>query len=111
MKHYRYDVLGADFDCHIKAHPQDQMRLLGFNVIKSESFPIGDCWFFRVKHEIHELPDYLRELPDNFKFSDEIQPSAAKKEPPLYKSDGTLTDYGRYELEHGRLSVLAHRDV
>ena len=107
MKHYRYDVLGADFDYHIKAHPQDQMELLGFDVVKSEPFPIGDFWFFRVKHKIHELPDYLHELPDDFKFPDEIQPITTRKEPPMYKLDGTLTDYGRYELERCRSSVIA----
>ena len=71
MKHYRYDVLTADIDCHIQKHPQEQMVLLGAKVLKSEPVPIADCWWFRVEDEISPLPEYLSELNDSFKFSNE----------------------------------------
>lgn len=71
MKNYKYDLIGADIDCGIKEHPQVQMKKLGVKVIKSEPVPIADCWWFRTETEINPLPKYLREMSDNFKFSDE----------------------------------------
>ena len=71
MKHYRYDIIGADLDAGIKEHPQSQMKNLGFKLIKSEPVPIADCWWFRVENEIENIPSYLTLMPDDFKFSGE----------------------------------------
>ena len=70
MKHYRYSVIGADMD-GVTEHPQEQMRNLGAKVIKSEPVMIADCWWFRTENEINPLPNYLYEMDDDFKFSDE----------------------------------------
>lgn len=70
MKNYRYDVICADVDYHIKDHPVTQMCKLGFNIVKGEPVPIGDCWWFRVNNDINIIPEYLTILPDDFKFSD-----------------------------------------
>ena len=70
MKNYRYDIDGA-FEAGVHVHPQLQMKNLGYEVIKSEPVSIADCWWFRVNNEIEETPDYLYEIGDDFKFSDE----------------------------------------
>ena len=70
MKHYRYDLIGAYYDS-VREHPQVQMKKLGYEVIKSEPVPIADCWWFRVKNEIKDIPSYLYEMKHEFKFSDE----------------------------------------
>ena len=72
IKNYRYDLICADLEYHVDKHPQVQMKELGFNVIRSEPVPIADCWWFRVDNEIPIPPKYLRELPDTFRFSDEM---------------------------------------
>lgn len=69
MKHYRYDLISAYLD-GVKEHPQAVMEKLG-KIIKCESCPIADCWVFRMEKEIYQLPNYLRELDDDFKFTDE----------------------------------------
>lgn len=71
MKNLRYDVIGADIDYGVKLHPQNDMMRLGYNVIKSEPVPIGDCWWFRVENDIENRPGYLHDLKDDFLFSDE----------------------------------------
>lgn len=71
MKNYRYDLIGAHLDYGIKEHPQIQMKKLGYEVVKSEPVPIGDCWWFRVDNEIKNTPKYLYPMRDDFKFSDE----------------------------------------
>lgn len=71
MKNYKYDLVGAILDYGIEEHPQVQMKKLGAKIIKSEPVPIADCWWFRIENEINPLPKYLREMSDNFKFSDE----------------------------------------
>lgn len=104
MKHYRYDIIGAYLDYHIQERPQEQMKNLGLKVIKSEPFPIGDCWWFRTENELSNLPGYLSKMPDDFKFSDEYHEQKETEHdsqtevmlPPIYKADGTLTDYGRF---------------
>ncbi len=68
IKHYRYCLITADWDCGVREHPQKQMSNLGFHVIDSEPFPIGDCWIFRVDNDIPEVPKYLTEIGD-FKFT------------------------------------------
>lgn len=93
--------MGAEIDYGISEHPQAQMRKLGFHVIKSEPFPIGDCWWFRVDNDIENVPEYLHEMRGDFKFSDEYSASNEEqvpKRPPLYNPDGSLTDYGKYEF-------------
>lgn len=84
------------------------MKKLGFKVIKSEPFPIGDCWWFRTKNELSDLPGYLSKMSDDFKFSDEYyerkkterdSPTEVRT-PPTRKPDGTLTDYGRFLSDH-----------
>lgn len=72
IKNYRYDLIGAVLDYHINAHPQEQMKKLGFHVVKCEPFPIGDCWWFRVGNIVSDVPGYLHEMKDTFKFSDEL---------------------------------------
>lgn len=71
MKNYRYDMIGAHIYNGITEHPQVQMKKLGYKVIKSEPVPIADCWWFRVENEIKNTPEYLNEMSDDFKFSDE----------------------------------------
>lgn len=70
MKNYRYDLIDAYYS-GIKEHPQEQMKKLGYEIIKSEPVPIGDCWWFRVKDKIKKTPRYLDLMRDDFKFSDE----------------------------------------
>ena len=70
MKNYRYDVIGA-YMKGIKDHPQEQMKKLGYEVIKSEPVIIADCWWFRVKNKFRIKPSYLRDMGKDFKFSDE----------------------------------------
>lgn len=67
---YRYDVISA---CHqgISNHPKRQMKILGYEVVKSEPCPIADCWFFRTTNEIENPPDYITKLDDDFKFAEE----------------------------------------
>lgn len=97
MYHYVYWMLTADLDCGISKHPQDQMRELGFDVVKCEPVTIADCWWFRTTNKIAHLPPYLKRLKDDFKFSDETDNNSnVHKYPPVYKSDGSLTDYGKY---------------
>lgn len=108
MKHYRYDMIGADLDYHIQEHPQAQMNKLGLKVIKSEPVPIGDCWWFRTENSLSDLPGYLSEMSDDFKFSDEYHEqkkverdhSTEVRTPPTHNPDGTLTDYGRFLSDH-----------
>lgn len=69
MKNYRYDLISAYLD-GVKKHPQAVMEKLG-KIIKCESCLIADCWVFRMEKEIYSLPNYLRELDDDFKFTDE----------------------------------------
>lgn len=71
MTNFRYDMIGASLS-GVNKHPQQDMKDLGFNVIKSECFSVGDCWWFRVDNEndISVIPNYL-DRRDVFKFSDE----------------------------------------
>lgn len=101
MNHYVYWMLTADLECGINKHPQDQMKELGFNVVKCEPVSIADCWWFRTTNEITPLPPYIKRMKDDFKFSDEIDRSTdnkaeIKRYPPIYKPDGSYTDYGKF---------------
>ena len=102
MKYYNYyySVIDADLSYHITTHPTQQMRNLGFHVVKSEPFIIGDCWWFRTDNQVDNLPAYIKRLADDFRFSDEQESEEPRprREPPIYSSDGTLTDYGKYKL-------------
>lgn len=71
MKHYRYDVIGACLEARVKEHPLDNMKNLGYKVIKAEPVMIMDCWWFRVENEIDDIPSYLYPMRDDFKFPDE----------------------------------------
>ena len=95
-------MIGADLIYGVKSHPQDVMDRLGAKVVKCEAYPIGDCWVFRIENELPVVPGYLHEMPDSFKFSDEKSEQSWPKDPPMYKPDGTLTDYGVY-CETGQL--------
>ena len=64
-------MIGAFLDYNIQMHPQKDMRRLGFKLLKSEPVSIADCWWFRVENDVEDVPGYLEELPDDFKFSDE----------------------------------------
>lgn len=70
MLNYRYDLIQA-YEEGVRLHPQDQMKKLGYKIIKSEPVPIGDCWWFRVKNRFGIKPKYLSKMGKNFKFSDE----------------------------------------
>lgn len=100
MKNYRYDLISASVDYSIDVHPQVDMKRLGFKVVKSEPVPIADCWWFRAENIPDNLPGYLHEMSDDFRFSDEYddntEESLSPRKPPEYTQDGSLTDYGRY---------------
>lgn len=68
MKNYRYSLRGAVL-IGVDKHPQMQMKILGYEVVKSEPCPIADCWFFRTTNEIENQPDYITKLDDDFKFA------------------------------------------
>lgn len=70
MKNYRYDIWTA-YEHGIKHHPQVQMNVLGYKVLKAEPVPIADCWWFRVENKIKNTPNYLYPMRDDFRFSDE----------------------------------------
>ena len=71
MKNYKYDMICATYHNDVINHPQTQMKALGFDVIKHESVLSEDCWLFRVSNNIDNVPSYLRQLEDDFRFSDE----------------------------------------
>lgn len=69
-KCFRYDVLDAGIGYHIKKHPQEDMRSLGFVLLNSEPCSIADCWFFEVDDEDSnypkQIPGYLKEIDSNY---------------------------------------------
>lgn len=65
MVDVRYDVLGAMFS-NVVLHPQDDMKQLGFTVVRSEPVPIADCWIFRVEDYDFPIPDYIKEIYGTF---------------------------------------------
>lgn len=69
MKNYRYDLISTYLD-GVKEHPQAVMEKFG-KIIKCEYCPIADCLVFRMEKEINPLPNFLSELDDDFKFTDE----------------------------------------
>ena len=71
IENYRFDMIGASLDYGVKEHPQKVMKDLGYNVVKCEPVPIGDCWWFRVSNHIDPVPPYLHRMKDDFKFSGE----------------------------------------
>lgn len=68
MKHYRYDVLTADIDFGVKLHPQKDMARLGFKVVDSVPVSVAATWIFRVENEIDNMPPYLVDIGDDYKF-------------------------------------------
>lgn len=58
MIELRFDLITA-YNCEVKEHPQKVMKELGYDLIKSEPVPIGDCWIFTVEKVIEPLPKYL----------------------------------------------------
>lgn len=105
-----YSVIGADLDYGVHAHPQDEMRRLGFKLLYSIPEPIADGWVFKVSGGPDEVPGYLSELkPDHVDKllaarEESRWVSSIPREPPTHKPDGSLTDYGRYKL-YGQLPV------
>lgn len=71
MYNYRYDLISADIDYHIKKHPQQDLIDRGYKWIKCEPFSIADCWIFRFDKELNNPPPYLARVSDNFRFSNE----------------------------------------
>lgn len=71
MTNYCYDMIGAYYS-GVNKHPQQDMLDLGFNIVKCQCFPVGDCWYFRVDNEdeVANIPDYLGRH-DDYKFPDE----------------------------------------
>lgn len=57
----RYDLIGA-YECGVKLHPQEQMKLLGYKLIDSIPQSIADCWWFTVDRFIEPLPEYLHKM-------------------------------------------------
>lgn len=70
IKHFRYDIIGAAYD-GVKVHPQINWRNLGFYEIRCEPVSIADCWWLRCDEYPDELPSYITEMSDDFKFSGE----------------------------------------
>lgn len=70
MKNFYYSVIGAGY-AGIYEHPQTWMEALGFHLVKSEPVSVADCWWFRCDEYPEINFDYIKELPDDFKFSDE----------------------------------------
>ena len=117
LRYYRYDIIGADVDYGIKMRPKDDMKRMGFDVRKSEASSFGECWFFMVTGGPDVIPGYLHEI-SCAPFSDDTlvsHRSVNKKEefrllreyryrtiyPPIWKKDGTLTDYGMFCKKNG----------
>lgn len=71
LKNYKYDIMAAGLVYGIEVHPQLQIENLGFHIVKAEPCPIADSWFFRTDSFVQNIPNYVEELPDDFKFSDE----------------------------------------
>lgn len=71
MFNYRYDMLSAYLDHHIKKHPEQDLKDRGYKWIACEPFSIADCWIFRFENEIKDAPSYLVRISDDFKFSGE----------------------------------------
>lgn len=68
MKHYRYEVLTAHIDFGVELHPQKDMARLGFKVVDSVPVSVADVWIFRVENEIDNMPPYLVDIGDDYKF-------------------------------------------
>ena len=66
MIDYRYDLIKADIDYHIKEHPQTDLIKKGLKWERCEPCPIADCWFFEFKKEIINPPPYLEKLNTKF---------------------------------------------
>lgn len=66
MIDYRYDLIKADIDYHIKEHPQIDLTKKGLKWERCEPCPIADCWFFEFKKEIINPPPYLEKLNTKF---------------------------------------------
>lgn len=62
MYYFKYDLIDSDIKYGVKKHPQEQMKELGFIVVKSQPFTIGDCWIFETTNKPKNLPGYLREI-------------------------------------------------
>ena len=65
-KQLRYDCIAADLHCEDYKHPQERMKLLGYEVIASVPQSIADQWWFTVKEIIYPLPEYLSEMEYDF---------------------------------------------
>ena len=67
----RYDLELAIRVYHIREHPIDHMKSLGYNVIAGVPQSIGECWWFTVEREIMldiERPDYLIPMKYNYDY-------------------------------------------
>ena len=71
LKNYRYNVTEAGLLYGIETHPQLQIKNLGFHIVKAEPCTVAESWFFRTDSLVQNIPNYIHELQDDFKFSDE----------------------------------------
>ena len=56
---YRYDMIGANLDCHVNKHPQQDMKDRGYQFVCSAAFPLGEFWYFFTEYELADTPSYL----------------------------------------------------
>lgn len=62
-----YDLITAD-DMGIHKHPQEQMKILGYEVLDAVPQSLYDGWWFTVKEFIEPLPKYLSKITYNFDY-------------------------------------------
>lgn len=70
MANYCYCLQTAAYN-GVKIKPWDEIKKLGFNVIKGEGSAIYEQITFRTTNEIDNLPEHIYKLSDDYKFSDE----------------------------------------
>lgn len=68
---YVYCIQTANYN-GVKEKPFDEIKRLGFNVIKSEGSAIYERITFRTTNEVDNLPEHIRKLPNDYNFADEI---------------------------------------
>lgn len=68
---YVYCIQTANYN-GVKGLPRDEIKRLGFNVIKWEASAIYERIIFRTTNEVDDLPEHIRKLPDDYNFADEI---------------------------------------
>lgn len=69
---YVYCIQTANYN-GVKGLPRDEIKRLGFNVIKWEASAIYERIIFRTTNEIEteKLPEHIWQISSDYKFSDE----------------------------------------